>query len=467
MPSELRQLVNLLSSAVDTVDGIYEKENATFPALDKPWNPKAPNEILGQSAEVAAAKMILVAAAEQLMATVREPYVALIRTGDGMTMLACLRTLSELNVAEILREAGPQGLNVNEIAAPSKVNPDLLARMLRLLATNHIFTEVSPNVFANNRISSALDKGKPSAELFAKPDERLQGASPVAALVEMFGDDLAKSFSHLTESIQLDPTGATSPMRLAFNVPADQGLFPWMMRPENKKRAERFTIAMHSDSSREVAMGAIYNGFDWGLLPADGTIVDVGSGMGVNGLTIAKKYPGLRVVNQDFAAVVEKAKAHWQEHLPSHIEKGLVEFQTHDFFTPQPITTASAFILRHITHDWSDDQNVQILRRLRDASSPQTYLILIEHVVPSIAEESDEVKKIEGATREKAPEPLLGNFGAAASSIYARDMLLHFLGGKERTVANFVEVFDKAGWKLVRIHRIPGLEQCHVVGVPA
>ena len=42
------------------------------------------------------------------------------------------------------------------------------ARILRVLATNYIFTEVSPDVFANNRLSSALDTGKSVEELLAK-----------------------------------------------------------------------------------------------------------------------------------------------------------------------------------------------------------------------------------------------------------------------------------------------------------
>jgi hypothetical protein len=44
----------------------------------------------------------------------------------------------------------------------------LPARFLRLLATNHIFTEVSPDVFANNRLSSVLDTGKSVEELLAR-----------------------------------------------------------------------------------------------------------------------------------------------------------------------------------------------------------------------------------------------------------------------------------------------------------
>jgi hypothetical protein len=42
------------------------------------------------------------------------------------------------------------------------------ARLLRLLATNHIFKEVSPDVFASNRLSSALDTGKSVEELLAR-----------------------------------------------------------------------------------------------------------------------------------------------------------------------------------------------------------------------------------------------------------------------------------------------------------
>ena len=44
----------------------------------------------------------------------------------------------------------------------------LSARVLRILATNHIFKEVSPDVFANNRLSSALDTGKSVEELLTR-----------------------------------------------------------------------------------------------------------------------------------------------------------------------------------------------------------------------------------------------------------------------------------------------------------
>ncbi|KAJ7252096.1 S-adenosyl-L-methionine-dependent methyltransferase [Mycena haematopus] len=462
--STLRLLANLISQAVDTIEGIYATTNATPPPLNKPWDPKDPSEAKGLDPAVMEAKTILVAAAAQLVATVRDPMSTFLSISDGVPLLACLRTVSELNVVEILREAGPQGLHVKGIASLSKTDPELLARMLRYLATNHIFYEVAPDVFANNRISSALDKGKPSAVLFNKPEERLTGTATAAALVEMFGDEIMKSFGQFTETV-LDPNGEQSPFKRALGVSSSESLFHWMMRPENRHRANRFNIAMHSDSQHLQFSKHDGKGFDWSQLPSGGVLVDVGCGLGSNSLTIAKKYPTLRVVNQDFGPVVEKGKVHWQENFPEHIKNNLIEFQAHDFFLPQPVKDADAFLLRHITHDWADEQTIQILRRLSDAAKPTTYLVLIEHIVPSVAEEPVSIKAIPGALRPTAPAPLLPNFGAASNAIYFRDLMMHSQGGKERTIANFVDVLDKAGWKLVRIHRIPGMEQCHIVGV--
>ena len=106
-----------------------------------------------------------------------------------------------MHVAEILRDAGPKVMLYATIdsklystfvmrenmwrksPSPPKlttenwvgmkeniIHPLIMfpARILRLLATNYIFIEVSPDVFANNRLSSALDTGKSVEELLAK-----------------------------------------------------------------------------------------------------------------------------------------------------------------------------------------------------------------------------------------------------------------------------------------------------------
>jgi hypothetical protein len=64
-------------------------------------------------------------------------------------------------------------------------------RILRYLASRHVFTEVSPDVYANNRISSILTKTKPLEELkkeyvyynhVTNPFECFDGVSDVTSL---------------------------------------------------------------------------------------------------------------------------------------------------------------------------------------------------------------------------------------------------------------------------------------------
>lgn len=61
-----------------------------------------------------------------------------------------------------------QGMHINDIAAPSKVDPAKLARILRVLATKHIFKEVAPDTFVHNRLSSVLDTGKNISDILAE-----------------------------------------------------------------------------------------------------------------------------------------------------------------------------------------------------------------------------------------------------------------------------------------------------------
>jgi hypothetical protein len=96
-----------------------------------------------------------------------------------------MRFLEAAHVVEILKEAGPQGLHVREIARKVECDEGKLsmfqnngdfhvtdaflpAHVLRLLATHHIGTEVSPDVFANNRLSSLVDSGKSFEEIKAQ-----------------------------------------------------------------------------------------------------------------------------------------------------------------------------------------------------------------------------------------------------------------------------------------------------------
>jgi hypothetical protein len=101
-----------------------------------------------------------------------------------------LRVAVDNNIADALLSAGQEGLTIDEIAARvptvpkaklgtfmfqryfagSTENSHIMAgRLLRLLAVNHIFREVSPGRYANNRMSSILATGRPLDDLFNGP----------------------------------------------------------------------------------------------------------------------------------------------------------------------------------------------------------------------------------------------------------------------------------------------------------
>ncbi|KAJ7246897.1 O-methyltransferase [Mycena haematopus] len=462
--STLRRLANIINEAVDNIERVYAQAEKPLPSLDVPLNAADPAEALLQNPLVDSAALNIMAAASQLSATVCSPAASVLNASQAFHISSCLRVASELNVVELLREAGPEGLHAKEIAAPSKADPVLLARILRLLATHNIFREVTPNVFANNRISSALDKDKPSRVLFEKREERLVGTSGLTALVEFFSEDIFKSSAVLADTI-LDPKEGVLPYNLAFNT--DQPLYYWMQRPENRLRMQRFGLGMQGTAATE-SPEAIFNGFEWSTLPAGSFLVDVGGGIGHTSMTIAQKNPVLRVVVQDLEHQVDEAKAHWKENFASHVESQMVEFQAHDFFNSQPVKNADVFMLRYIVHNWPDVRTVEILHRLRDAAQPTTQLVVIEKILAVAASlpASDE-EVIPGAARPSARAPLLPNWGVGKAELYFYDMAVHnMLGGGQRTLTDFVDVFAKGGWKLSRVYHCEGSQLSHIVGVP-
>ncbi|KAF7342833.1 S-adenosyl-L-methionine-dependent methyltransferase [Mycena sanguinolenta] len=479
----LRALSDIIANAVTTVERTYKDAELSPPSLDEPFDHHVPAEALRRDPVVVAAIQNLVAAAGQITAVMRDPALYVLDRAHGFQVSSCIQAVSQLNVAEFLREAGPEGMSVKEIAARSSVDSKLLgeasfiravfladateARILRLLATHHIFREVSTDVFANNRISSTLDKGKSVDELLAKPDERLLETTGLSALVEFLSEEVFKASGFMAESF-LDSSPLTPHMR-AFKT--DGNMFQWFENPDNKHRLMRFGIAMKGSAAEE-PVGTIFKGFPWQNLTAGGVIVDVGGGLGATSLSIVKEYPTFKVVNQDRAPVIKQSKAHWQEFFPEYIEAGMVEFQPHNFLEAQPVKNASAFLLRHITHDWSDANLVIILNHLRAAALPSTKLVIIESIVaPACAGRSTHPQvnniRILGVPRKSAPPPLLANFGVAAAPLYYYDLTMNnLLGGQERTLEGFYDVLLQSGWKLVEVYHCPETDWSHLVADP-
>lgn len=114
-----------------------------------------------------------------------------------------------------------------------------------------------------------------------------------------------------------------------------------------------------------------------------------------------------------------------------------VSFMAHDFFTSQPVKGADVFFLRKILHDWSDDYALKILQQITPVMKPGSRILIAEAVAP----------------------PTGGHGGPPAESssassvnriVTALDLhMMTTLSGKERSVAEFDALINKADARLV------------------
>ncbi|KAJ7122489.1 O-methyltransferase, partial [Mycena crocata] len=460
-PSHLRLLGNLIMQAIDTIEHRLEEESMQFPALNEPFDAEAKVEAVLLEADMVAATANIVAAASHLIAAVRSPVQTMVENSMLFHLPSCIRAAveSRTNPTRIIRDAGVQGIHADDIARMNHTDSSKAARILRLLANHHIFTEIQPDVFRANRLSSVLDSGKYVKELQQQHHHRHVNSSGISALVLMHTDEAFKGSAYLTEAFTNPVTAhSATPTDSPWNIAArtDTFLFDWYDRPENEHLKTRFSFAMASSTKLEPPE-AILAGFKWADFPQDSLIVDVGGGVGSTALAIAKAVPHLRLVVQDRASVVEDAGMYWADAAPDLIQSGRVKLEVHDFFAAQPHTEAAIFLLRWIMHDWADPSAIQILKRLREAAIPETRLVTVDIILPYTCHDASITDLIPGAARPLAPPPLLANMGAASSMNYWLDFQMFVLGNcQERTLGHFVRLAAQSGWKVTEVRHVPG-----------
>lgn len=473
--SPLRHLVNILSDAVTQIDEKYASANLEFPTFDKPFDEKNAACLLLSDPDIAPLSSVIVAAADQLIASARHPLLTVLDIVQSHSLVACLGLVCETSITEILREGGPGGLHVKDIAAKSKLHPGKLARALRLLATHHIFIEASPDVFVNNSLSSVLDTGKSTEVLFTQPKiDKFKGArTRNCALVELRADDSMKASTCLTDAL-VDPKTShsdelsDSPCLRLYGA---KSYFDYLFAPGNEYRGARFHAAMGSLVSSESSAVAP-GGFAWETLPKGARVVDVGGGTGSACYEIMKKNPLLKFTIQDLQNAVDQAIASWNYHEPKAIADGQVTIQTHDFFSPQPIKNADVFLLRNILHDWPNAKAVEILRQLRGAAIPgKTKLVVIDAIVGyACATDQGKIQGAEGIVFEgsdkgrKVPVGLLPNLGRAGARNYHLDItMLAKFNAQERTLRDHIEVTEASGWKIQKVYSPEGTRTSHLL----
>ncbi|KAJ7906790.1 S-adenosyl-L-methionine-dependent methyltransferase [Mycena leptocephala] len=440
--STLTQLSNLISQSVATLERISTETGIPLPDLDNPTI-AAESDVLRTNATTIEAARLIAAAGLQLAALTMPPKDYVFEVVFGAHLAASLRVCMEANATEILREAGPNGLHADKIAEKSHIDGGKLARIMRHLASHHIYREVAPDVFANNRLSATLDTKKPVAEVFSDPDNKHTGtldAFPAAAASTL--DLWAKAACNLTWH-----------RTLGINVPFHR----WLEQPPQRKLRTLFDIAIKG----------------YAEMNPPSTILD---GIGSAALLLAQNHPHLRIIVQDLPEVAANARKSWEVQFPEVNQSGQVTFEGHDFFKPQPVHNASVFFLRYIVHNWSDPYARKILTHLRGAATRDTTLVVVDHILPYACPQETippDVAALSEALDTAAP-PLLPNFGAANALGHSLDSLastswsgtrsraltspqmLVNLNAQERNIGHLKQLLESCGWQLQQVVRIEG-----------
>lgn len=336
-------------------------------------------------------------------------------------MSAIIRLAVDVKLFQLLQEAGDAGLNPSILSEKTGINEPLLRRLMSHLVTMHIIT-YRDGAFHRTALSDGLaeeryqhsisfcyDASRPSFNGFPQFFKSTEYKSPTVG-----GNDGPFQDAHKTQ--------------LPF--------FEWLvMTPPHLQHFDSFMGAYRAGKANWYAPGfypvtdQLITGFDPSV--SDVLLVDVGGGRGHDLAAYAAAHrsacPG-RLILQDREAVIAGVVAeNSDKELP-------FEVKAHDFFTSQTVRDARAYYLHSILHDWSDDEGILILQNLVPALKKGYSRVLLNEIV--VSEE----------------KPTL-----AATSMDMM-MLAHF-AVRERTEANWREILEKAGLKVVNIYSYPGVAE--------
>ena len=138
-------------------------------------------------------------------------------------------------------------------------------------------------------------------------------------------------------------------------------------------------------------------------------------------IAMAQHYPALKGVVSDLPPVATRATAN----IASQGLEGRLSAVGASFFDelPSELAQCDAFYLKFILHDWSDADNVSLLKRIREVAKPGAKLVTTDFILGS-----------DGAAMEMNKKMMDVNMMASNPA-----------GARERTVDEYFSLFSAAG----------------------
>ena len=293
---------------------------------------------------------------------------------------------AELGIADLLID-GPR--TAGELAEKTHTHGNALYRVLRALASVGIFAEDAHGRFSLTPLADLL---------------RTDASASQRPFAIMMGAEFHGAWGELLHSVRTGEQG----FEKKFGVP----FFQYMTeRPERGKIYDAAMTGVHGGETEPMLDAYDFSPFQ--------TVIDIGGGNGLVLAAILQRHPTVKGILFDLPAVVDRART---------IISGLglsdrCQIVGGDFFSSVPVG-GDAYIMRHIIHDWDDDEAVAILRNCRGAMNPEGRILVVETVIPP------------------GNEPCFGKW---------LDLMMLVVGGCERTEEQYRRLFSEAGLKLNRI----------------
>lgn len=311
----------------------------------------------------------------------------------GGWVSAAISAMSQHGVPDVLKKHGPMAAaDIVRVGGVDAV-PDALQRLLRANASFGLLTEDADGRFGLTPLSEALTS---------------DAEAPIKKLAEAMGGHWMRMMTEVFESVR---TGKNQSKKLF-------GMDWWDYLNANPRELEDFGEAMKANSHNSL-LGVLEHCDFSGV----SSLCDVGGGWGHLAVALLRKYPDLKAAVLDVPDLIPVAKKSFTIDDPS--VAGRLEYVGGNMFAAVP--PADVYVMKHIIHDWEDDECAALLRNCRQSMTGNGRVVCVDSVVPPMGDTSG------------TPHKMLDL------------LMLAGINGRERTEAQWTDLYGASGFEVTRI----------------
>ncbi len=317
------------------------------------------------------------------------PNIELLQLIAGKWAMQAVYVAAELGIADRLGDGARAS---GEIARECATDDDATYRLMRALSNIGVLEEREGRIFALTPMGQFL---RTDVQGSLRGYARFVGYAP--------------TWTAWGETLHSVRTGQPG-----FEHVFGENLFDWYAKHLDESAV--FDDAMTSLSMVEAE--AVAAAFDFSGIS---TLADVGGGRGYLLATILRANPSLEAILFDLPHVIAGAP-------PLLREQGVeprVRVEGGSFLETAP-DGADAVIMKHILHDWNDDDSIRILRNCHRVLPKRGRVLVVEAVVSSPGQQG-------------------------WAKLLDLEMLVLTPRGRERTESEFGDLFTRGGFRLTRI----------------